>query len=143
VAGGGVKANPEPMVLRDPLDYEDARAAMKAAGANVRAAENELSEQIGRAADAEAEFRRALASKVITLRADGNSATLAETLARGSDEVLTYSRARDVAAGMVKFRHEVLEDRRGDRASLHKLVDYSMKVTSGWEAASDARRAAA
>jgi hypothetical protein len=121
------------MGLRDPLDYEEGRSAMKAAGENVRAAERELSDQIDRKAEAEREYRRALARKLIALRADGMAATLAKDLARGDEEVLAYSHARDIAADMVKFRHEVLEDRRGDRASLHKLVDYSMKVTPSWE----------
>ncbi len=118
----------------DPLDYEDARQALKASAERIRAAEDALEQQIDKAAKAEGEYRRQVARKIISYRKSESpvgkaiGATEAELLAKGSDEVLAYSQIRDIERDMVKHAFAVLEDRRGDRASLHKIVDWSMKV---------------
>jgi hypothetical protein len=124
------RANPVPMRFVDPLDYEDARQALKASAERIRAAEDQLETQIKDAAEAEAEYRKALARKIIDLRTGEKpkGATEAETLAKGSDAVAAYSQIRDVKRDMVKHAFAVLEDRRGDRASLHKVVDWSQRL---------------
>ena len=124
------RANPVPMRFIDPLEYEDARQALKASAERIRAAEDAVSKQIDKAAEAEAEYRRSLARKILELRTGDppRGATEAETLAKGSDIVTAYGQTRDIEHARIKWTFEVLEDRRGDRASLHKIVDWSMKV---------------
>ncbi len=124
------RANAQPMRFIDPLDFEDAREALKASAQRIRDAEHALEERIDKSAKAEAEYRRQLARKIIELRTGKPpaGATEAEKLAKGTDLVTAYSEIRDVEAAMVKHAFAVLEDRRGDRASLHKIVDWSMKV---------------
>lgn len=129
------RANPVPMRFVDPLDYEDARQALKASAERIRAAEDRLEESINEAAEAEAEYRRQLARKMIHLRTTSDhaigkplGATEAEKIAKGDPEVTAYSQARDIKREMIKHAFGVLEDRRGDRASLHKIVDWSAKV---------------
>jgi hypothetical protein len=114
----------------DPLDYEDARHALKASAERIRSAEDEIEQQITKAADAEADYRKGLAKRILELRTGTSpkGATEAETLAKGSEYVTALSQKRDIERDMVKLRFAVLEDRRGDRASLHKIVDWSMKV---------------
>lgn len=125
------RANPAPMRFKDPLEFEDARQALRASAERIRAAEDEIETQITRAAEADAEYHRALARKVISLRTDEESpmrATEAELCARGSEEVSQYAQARDIERDRVKLCFAILEDRRGDRASLHKVVDWSMRA---------------
>jgi hypothetical protein len=121
------------MAFADPLEYEDARQALKASATIIRACETDIDEQIRRAAEAAAEYNGQLARKVITLRtnhAEGEKAmgaTEAELRAKGSAEVVAYATVKDIEEGRVKLAFAKLENRRGDRASLHKVVDWSMK----------------
>lgn len=127
------RANPTPMEFADPLDYEDARQALKTSATIIRACETDIDEQIQRAANASAEYNAQLARKVITLRtnhAEGEKAmgaTEAELRAKGSAELSAYATAKDIEEGRVKLAFAKLENRRGDRASLHKIVDWSMR----------------
>lgn len=118
--------NPQPLLLRDPLSMDEAREAMIAAGRNLRNAEERHRHALERAADAEAAYRAGVAQAYTTLRADGKGAGEADTLAKG--QCAPLSRERDIAQGLVRACLEELENRRGDRASLHRLVEWSAKV---------------
>src|SRR5688572_26586844 len=110
----------QPFALEDPFDEHDARPALQNISRKIRAAEEWHQECVQRAADAEEAYRKGLAQAFVTRRSEGRGAGEAEILAKG--DVAHLSKARDVASGMVKASLEVLENRRGDRASLHRLV---------------------
>jgi hypothetical protein len=122
-----VNANPAPLALRDPLAMEEARAAMREASRHIRDAETRHKTQIEVAADAATAYRKGLATAYVTRRAEGKGVGEAEVLSKG--DAADLERTKAIAEGMVKACLEELEDRRGDRASLHKLVEWSMKVT--------------
>jgi hypothetical protein len=122
-----MNANPVPLGLRDPLGMEEARSAMREASRHIRDAETRHKAQIEVAADAAKDYRKGLATAYVTRRAEGKGAGEAELLAKG--DAADLERVKAIQEGMVKACLEELEDRRGDRASLHKLVEWSMKVT--------------
>ena len=108
-----------------PLDFQQARVQLHTVARQLRDAEQFHREQIQRHADAEAAYRSALAQAYTRHRADGKGAGEADVLAKG--DCASLSRERDIAAGMVRAALESLENRRGDRASLHRLVEWSQK----------------
>ena len=114
------------MVLNEPLDYEDARQALKAAAQRIRDAEELLEQRFESKALAERDYRRKLSERLVHHRSEGKGAGESEVLAKG--DVADLSHARDLADGMVRVAHEILEDRRGDRASLHKICEWSQRL---------------
>lgn len=113
---------PQPTRLQ-PMSFGEAEERLQNMARRIRAAEDDLDRANEDAANAEAIYRKALGERFGELRRDGAAVEAAMTQARG--ELYTLSRERDIAAGKARKAHEVLEDRRGDRASLHKLVDWS------------------
>jgi hypothetical protein len=105
------------------MTYDEAREALRGLTDTIRAREADYEEAIKRAADTEAVYRAALAEAFRHHRTQGAGAGEAETLARA--DVATLSRERDAAAGMVKLAAERLEDRRDDRRSFNRLVEWS------------------
>jgi len=87
----------------------------------IRALETELARAGETAADAEAVYRQSLAEAIKRLRSEGRSATESDSVARG--EVAALSRDRDLWGYRVRLLYERIEDRRGERASLHRLLD--------------------
>lgn len=108
-----------------PLDFHDAQQRLRQIAQQLRDAEAFHREWVENHADAESAYRKALAQAYTRHRADGKGAGEAEVLSKG--DCADLSRARDIAAGMVRAALESLENRRGDRASLHRLVEWSAK----------------
>jgi hypothetical protein len=123
-----------------PLDYDDAQRRLHTVAQQIRDAEQRHRDAIEKAADAESAYRKGLAQSFVRHRADGKGAGEAELLAKG--DVADLTRARDINSGMVRACLEELEDRRGDRASLHRLVEWSAKVNALAEPHEPLRRAA-
>jgi hypothetical protein len=109
-----------------PLSYEQAQRAMSKIAGQIRDAEARHREQIEKAGEALNSHKKAIHTSALRFRADGKGATESEFLAKTS--VGDYEAQAFVAAQMVKAIADEMENRRGDRASLHKLVDWSMKV---------------
>lgn len=122
-------AHSVPLDLRDPLSLGDARDSMQLLSRQRRSAEQELRDQIERAAQAEADYRRALAAEFV--KVDG---TAAEREAKARANVADLSYKRDLQHGLVKACQERLQGLDGERASLHRLVEYSIVVTRATEA---------
>lgn len=106
-----------------PMTYRQAEERMQNKAREIRAAEKACRTASEDAAAAEALYRRSLGAKIKELRDGGAAVEAAQTQARG--ELFNLSRERDKAMGEVRLKYEELEDRRGERASLHKLVDWS------------------
>jgi len=87
----------------------------------IRALEVDLATKGEEAADAEGAYRAQYAYQLRQQREAGS--TVAEAEAYAKAEVAVLSRARDVKAHEVKVIFEKIEDRRGERASLHRLID--------------------
>jgi chromosome segregation ATPase len=106
-----------------PMSYGEAERRMGAMAQRIRDAERDYDRAVEEAADAEAIYRKSLAERFRAQREGGAAVEAAMTQARG--ECFNLSRERDLAVGRVRKALEALENRRGDRASLHKLVDWS------------------
>lgn len=119
--------------MSEPMSYPEALAALDDLTAEVRELERDHHQAGENAAATEANYRRELAASYVAYRALGKAQAEADTMARGDCAKFSDERDRDRYA--VTHVAELLENRRGERASLHKLVD--------WSAAIDARRTAA
>jgi hypothetical protein len=109
----------------EPFDFNQARAGLSRIAQQLRDSEDFHRTQVERLADAEAAYRKGLAQAYVRHRADGKGAGEADVLSKG--DCADLSRERDIAAGMVRAALEALENRRGDRASLHRLADWSQR----------------
>jgi len=106
-----------------PMTYDEAANAMRTMSDIIRAKEKEFATAMSDASDAEALYRRSLADKYRAYRGEGKAVDESNTLARG--DCFRLSRDRDKAMGKVRKIGEELEDRRGERVSLHRLVEWS------------------
>jgi hypothetical protein len=108
------------------LSYQQAQRAMNKVAQQIRDAEARHRQQIEKAGEALADHKKALHSAALRFRGEGKGATESEFLAKTS--VGDYEARAFVEAQMVKAVADELENRRGDRASLHRLVEWSLKV---------------
>jgi outer membrane protein TolC len=106
-----------------PMTYGQAEHRLTEMAKRIRAAEGELDRAYDDAADAESVYRRALADALDRFREEGLAVEHAQMRARA--ECFVLSGDRDKANGRVRRCLEVLEDRRGERESLHRLVAWS------------------
>lgn len=107
----------------EPMTYGESERRMQGMAQRIRDAERAYETASEDAANAEAIYRKSLGERFRALREDGVAVEAAKIQAHG--ELFNLSRERDIAVGRVRKALEVLEDRRGDRVSLHKLVDWS------------------
>jgi hypothetical protein len=113
--------NPVALHLERPLEIDEARTAARRLADQRRDAENTLQQLIKAAADAEAEYRRALSEAFLTV--EGGTAAAREAAARA--KATPKSHERDIAAGMVKVQMERLHGLEGERSMLKSLIDWS------------------
>ena len=116
--------NPKAYTLTDPLDMEDARAAVRDLAEKREQALKDLEEAVEESAAAERDYRKALAVAFVT--ATGDTAAQKEANARKGAADDAYK--RDLKAGMVKVAQERLNQIDGVRASLHRLIEWSQKI---------------
>jgi hypothetical protein len=114
-----------------PMTYDAAAISMREAGQRIRAVEEAHKIAVSDAADAEALYRKTLGDKFEANRSDGKG--VEESLMLARRDTWNLLREREKATGMVRYQLERLEDRRGERASVHKLVEWSgaMAVLNG------------
>lgn len=86
----------------------------------LRRLEEQYAAQVVLAADAEAEYRNALADALREQRTQGHAQAEATVYARG--ETAQFARRRDVQAGLVRVLEAQMESRRGERVSLLALA---------------------
>lgn len=128
-----VEALPGDIVGTEPYDYAQAKRAVMAATRERRDAERELRDAVERKGRAEAEYRKALAQGI--LRAKGeHGATVAEAVAKGTDKVADAKAEATIADGLVRAALERLRLCSEDRASLHRLIEWSRQADpDDWE----------
>lgn len=117
-------SNPRRLILEDPLDIDEARHASKVLAGQRRDAEKALDTLVTEAAQAEADYRKALAQAFVT--AEGSSAAHREASARSSVSDKSYQ--RDVKQGLVKAQTERLRGLEGERSMLKSLIDWSSRI---------------
>jgi len=87
----------------------------------IRGLEEDLASKLTERADGEATVRSQFAYRYRLARDEGLSVADSETRARA--ETVVLSNERDKADGAVTVILAKLEDRRGERHSLHRLID--------------------
>jgi hypothetical protein len=107
----------------DMLTYPQAVEAARKLSATIRDTERRLTQAMDDHADAEAAYRAQYAHKLREQRQDGVTVAEAEAYARAACALLDRDRIR--TEHRVREILEQLEDRRGERHSLHRLIDWS------------------
>lgn len=116
-----------PHTLTHPFDETDAREAERTASALQLGAEATLREAFASAAEAEREYRRALAAAILQARADGHPATVCADLARGDEHVSELRYKRDVADGVKEAAVQSAWRHAANRKALGRLVEWSAR----------------
>ena len=122
-------SNPVPLTLdkpfqfEEPLDMDEARTALKAIARARRQAREWFQQATLNAAEKERAYRKARAREWPQV-----AGTAEEKKDAVNDRTADLRYERDVAVGVVKAALERLEEVDAERASLHKLVEWSMKV---------------
>lgn len=111
-----------------PFDFPAAQAAARKASTVQATAEAQLRQTVKDAAEAERAYREALAKRIVELRADGASATLAGDLARGDRHVAGLKCTRDVAEGMKEAAVQGLWRHAADRRNLDEFISWSRRA---------------
>lgn len=110
-----------------PLQIEDARQAAYAASENQRTVEDRIRQTSQDLAEAERAYRKALATKIVELRAAGNAVTACEAIAKGDPVIADLRYSRDVAAGVHDATRQEAYRRGADRKAVDALLEWSMK----------------
>lgn len=118
---------PETFTLDRALDEDDARSAARAASTVGALAEVERVRAAEHLAEAEREYRKALAVAITDKHGSGVAWTVCADLARGEPNVADLRYARDVARGVLDAAEQRAFRLQADRRSLHALTDWSMK----------------
>lgn len=108
------------------LDYGEIVTKFRQVSEQRRAALQVWEDAIQKAADAEAEYRKAYSIAIVS--AEGTAA-VREALARAA--VVTESAKRDVTKGMVDVCKERVRGLEGERANLNGLADWSKRIDHG------------
>lgn len=116
--------NPQALVLRDALQIDEARAACQAIAGQRRAARHQLETALERLAERERDYRKARAVAYVR----NESAPSA-----GDAETAEHRYERDVAKGLVEVAEELLRQIDAERASLHRLIEFSIRMFSALE----------
>ena len=113
-----------------PLDYAQAKEGARKIAERRRGATGKLETAIKEAAAAEAEYRKSLSRRIVELRDAGVAATACEAQAKGEDGIAFLLAERDVKAGMIAVQQSHISEIEGERASFHRLMEWSMKLNA-------------
>lgn len=114
-----------PSILHiEPLDMDDARRASRSLAQQRQLIREEFEKAIRHAADKKRDYRKAKALAYVSANGSDAAARKADVEARVADAEFEM----ELAEGMVKVQAERLEEIDGRRASLHRLMEWSMKL---------------
>lgn len=118
-----------PLELREPLALDDAREMARLISRQRRAAEKELEQRSKDAAQAEQDYDVAYHQQFV--QAEGTAAAReAEAKSNTADLLFRKRLARD----MVKVAQARLDGIDGERASMHRLIEFSISLVRATEA---------
>lgn len=111
-----------------PLEISDARQAAHKASELQRGVEDQIRDASRKLAEAERQYRLALAKEILRLKAqDGVAWTACEHIARGEKRVADLRYARDVAKGVLDAAGQQAFRYGADRRDLHRLIEWSQR----------------
>lgn len=110
-----------------PYDFQEARAAERAASLAQKAAEDFIKDSYRQHAEAERAYRKRLAERIIELRAEGHAITIAKDLARGDKQVADLNYASMVADGVKEAAAQAAWRHSKDRDAVQRFVEWSMR----------------
>ena len=114
--------------VREPFDFIAGVAAHREASEAQHRAERFLAEKSREVAEYELEYRRALATAITTLQAEGKPATLARDLARGDHLVSGLLLKRMVAEGLREAAAQSIYRHTADRRDLLQFLEWSRRA---------------
>lgn len=116
-------------MIQPPLTYDDARTAARTLAKRRHEAGDNLVEAIKDAAEKKRLHR--IARALAYVKTTDGTADLRKTRVEELASQAEYD--RELAEGMVRACSERLAEVDGERASLHKLIEWSMKDPAGAE----------
>jgi len=108
-----------------PWTFEQAQEHLREASTYQREVEDEVKAAFRAYGEAERAYRRALAVKLVQLRAAGHAATLCQDLAKGDAEISDLRLARDVAEGNKEAAMQSGWRRSSDRKDAQRFAAWS------------------
>jgi multidrug efflux pump subunit AcrA (membrane-fusion protein) len=113
--------------MTQPYTFPEAVAAARRAAESQRAGEQAVRDAAEQAAEAERQYRRALAQQIVTVHAEGAAWTVAQDLARGDDKVADLRYARDVQAGVLEAAQQRAWRHSADRKDMVQFIEWSKR----------------
>jgi len=111
-----------------PFEIADAREAAHKASELQRGVEDQIRNASRELAEAERQYRLALATEILRLKAQEEVAwTACEQIARGESNVANLRYARDVAKGVLEAAQQQAFRYGADRRDLHRLIEWSQR----------------
>lgn len=107
------------------MDLKQAEQASRTIGGEHRQAIIDSEATARNLARAEADYHRALAVQTAMAKQEFGSATMAETMAKGSSEVREAKEARDILAAQDRAAMERIRLARDDRQALISIMSWS------------------
>jgi cellobiose-specific phosphotransferase system component IIA len=129
-SGELVEALPGDVVGVEPYDYAQAKRAGLGLTRETRATLRKLDEAGDAKAAASGAYRVALAKAILRAKAE-HGATVAEAIAKGTDEVSEAHVAFLAAESREKALEKRLRLHSEDRATYHRWVEWSMRAPGG------------
>jgi hypothetical protein len=130
VTGELLEVLPNEVHEQEPYDYGESKVAVMNASRERRGAEMEYRNAVDRKAKAEREYRRVLSVEVMKAKVE-HGATVAEMIAKGTDTVGLAKEEALAAEGQVRAALERMQLCSEDRASLHRLIEWSRELQGG------------
>jgi len=113
-----------------PYDYAEAKRAHHAASLYYYTLVNKFRDAKNAEGETERQYRRLLAIRVMEKRADGAAATLAETLAKGDNDVAEAKKQAIIAAGECSAVWHLLELAKANFVAISQMTKWSERVDS-------------
>lgn len=120
-----MSGNPVPLTLQDPLQIDEARRACQEIARQRQSARQTFETANEKLANAERDYRKARSVKYVE-NTGAPSAGMRDALVDAETADERYE--RDVARGVVEAAQERLKEIDAQRASLHRLIDWSARL---------------
>ena len=115
------------LTLDHPFDEPEARNAARMAAALQAGCEGQIREAFSNFAEKEHAYRKALATRIAELHADGTAWTACGDLARGDERVARLRMERDIAEGVKEAAMQASWRRAADRKDIGRLIEWSAR----------------
>jgi hypothetical protein len=111
-----------------PLDLATFRTEARKIAKARRDAVDAIVTQIDLAAEAEGVYQKAKVTAWATLKKANKTATEAAAVLKGQPDVVTAQKDRDIQRDLIKVGYARLDTLDAERATLHRIAEWSMKI---------------